>query len=417
MDRQNRSLFRPRASRLVIIAIVFVASILTIYSVLSGRRTLVRAPGGGPIKQPSSFRSQQSSVTKYLLGDSEDPTRLWYPPYFDGSAPQPLPLKQNEVPRRGKRAKTPLLIPFTRNNDMLQQTVLSYIAAGWPREDIIIVDNSGTMDANDRGLLSRDNPFYLDYKTLRTRYGVSILQTPTLLSFSQLQNYFLRISMSYNWRYFFWSHMDVVSLSDEEAEPYKSFYNRVIDILNDLGLSSLDATYTSSSEIWALKYFAYDRLTLINVAPWRKIGQWDTFIPFYGSDCDVYSRLAMNGFSKDDVSAGHLFDMPGVIEDAEMKFFPNMNHQSEMTQLNSPRYQALLAELRKLQDDKPEDSRNKWQGSSMGGKGEPWTYDPEGFQKMWRDTATFGRELYKKKWGTEECRLDEHGRRLSDAFL
>jgi hypothetical protein len=31
---------------------------------------------------------------------------------------------------------------------MLQQTVLSYIAGGWPQGDSIIVDNSGTLDAN-----------------------------------------------------------------------------------------------------------------------------------------------------------------------------------------------------------------------------------------------------------------------------
>ncbi|KAF7504728.1 hypothetical protein GJ744_001797 [Endocarpon pusillum] len=416
MDRENRSMLRTRASKLVIILVVFVVCVFIIYSWSGGQGTLPETSrGGGSVNQPSSLQAQPLSVTKYLLGDSEDPTKLWYPPY-NGSAPQPLPLKQNEAPGVGKRARTPLLIPFTRNNGMLQQTVLSYIAAGWPREDIIIIDNSGTMDANDRGLLSKDNPFYLDYKTLRTRYRVSILQTPTLLSFSQLQNYFLRTSMSHNWRYFFWSHMDVAVLSDEETEPYKSFYNRVMDILNDLGLSSPDATHASSSETWALKYFTYDWLTLINVSPWRKIGQWDTFIPYYSSDCDAYSRVVMNGFSKDDVRAGHLFDIPDVIKDPERKFFPDLNNQSEMTQLNSPRYKALLAELRKLQDDKPRSSRNKWQGSNTGGKGEPWTYDPDGFEKMWWDTAGFGRELYKKKWGTEECRLDEHGGRLSDAF-
>jgi hypothetical protein len=69
-----------------------------------------------------------------------------------------------------------------------------------------------------------------------------------------------------------------------------------------------------------------------------------------------------------------------------------------------------------LQDEKPENNRNKWQANNKDEKGEPWTYDPEGFQKMWWETAGFGRQLYKKKWGSEECRLDDHGVKLKDAF-
>ena len=415
MDRDKRSMVRTRVSRPVIIATVFVTCALTIYFWSSGQQPLPEPARDVVVNQPLSPQPQSSAVTKYLLGDSEDPTRLWYPPGHDGSYSRLHPLEQNEPPGIGKRPRTPLFIPFTRNNDMLQQTVLSYIAAGWPPEDVIVIDNSGTMDANNLVLLSKSNPFYLDYATLRTRYGVSILQTPTLLSFSQLQNYFLRISVSYGWRYFFWSHMDVAVLSDEEASPYKSFYTRVLDIVHELGLSSLDATAHPSAapETWALKYFGYDWLTLINVAAWRKIGAWDTFLPYYGSDCDAYSRVAMHGFSKDDVHAGHLFDLPGVIKDPETKFFPDA---SERTELNGQRYKALLAELRELQAQKPQNERNKWQGVGKGGKGETWTYDPEGFQRMWWEMAEFGRKLYEEKWGSEECRLEEHGVKLSDAF-
>lgn len=37
---------------------------------------------------------------------------------------------------------TPLFIGFTRNWRILQQAVVSYIAAGWPPEDIFVVDNT-----------------------------------------------------------------------------------------------------------------------------------------------------------------------------------------------------------------------------------------------------------------------------------
>ena len=149
------------------------------------------------------------------------------------------------------------------------------------------------------------------------------------------------------------------------------------------------------------------------MAPWRVIGAWDNFIPYYASDCDAYSRLALHGYTKDDVRAGYIFDITRTVGDVESKFFPGPNDRDK---LNSLRFQALLGELKALQDEKPENARNKWQGDRKGGQGDPWTYDPDGFQKMWWETASFGRELYKKKWGTEECRLDENGVKLKDAF-
>lgn len=399
-------------------ALLFICGLFTIL-LLSGSWS---SSSGKRQQTPSS---QDESSTLFLLGQHEDPTKLWFPPISSGANFQPSVASYNEPPPIERRLRTPLFVAFTRNNAMLHQTVLSYIASGWPREDIIVVDNSGTMDANNLGLLSHDNPFFLDYEILRRRYGVSILQTPTLLNFSQLMNFYLRVSIAHRWRYFFWSHMDVAVLSDEEARPYKSFYERVLGILSELGISSLnavDGAANSDGSTWAIKYFSYDWLTLVNVAAWRKIGQWDTFIPYYGSDCDAYSRVVLNGFTKDDVRAGRIFDLPSAITDPEAKFFPpsvdksSSGETSTDSGLNSKRYQTLFAELQKLESEKPEHHRNQWQSSDKGGRGEPWTYDPQGFQQMWWDTADIGRELYKKKWGTSECRLDEHGVTLSDEW-
>ncbi|KAF3918831.1 hypothetical protein ABW20_dc0101050 [Dactylellina cionopaga] len=45
---------------------------------------------------------------------------------------------------------TPLFIGFTRNWYLLEQAVVSYIASGWPPNQIIVIDNTGVMDSNVR---------------------------------------------------------------------------------------------------------------------------------------------------------------------------------------------------------------------------------------------------------------------------
>lgn len=218
--------------------------------------------------------------------------------------------------------------------------------------------------------------------------------------------------------------MDIVVLSDEESRPYKFFYQRVLEILDEAKLGSRHrpgrgANHAGST--WAVKYFAYDWLTLVNVDPWRKIGQWDTFIPYYGSDCDAYSPTVMSGFTKEDVHAGRIFDLADAVGHPEAKFFPSAHatedtdHTNPGSSINSTRYQDLLHELRNLESEK-KCNRSHWQATGNSGRGEAWTYDPQGFQKMWWVTADTGRKLYQTKWGTTECRLDEHGLDLSDLW-
>lgn len=78
--------------------------------------------------------------------------------------------------------QTNLFIAFGRNWFMLQQCVVSYIAAGWPANNITVFDNLGVMAANLRGQLNADNPAYVDVKRL-TDLGVSYERIPTLLTF------------------------------------------------------------------------------------------------------------------------------------------------------------------------------------------------------------------------------------------
>lgn len=355
-----------------------------------------------------------------VLGESSFDFGMYFP--AQGNNFFPLVASYNEPPRH--RPKTPLFIPFTRNNAMMRQTVLGYIASGWPREDIIIVDNSGTNDANNLKLLSNDNPFFLDYDMFRYRYGVSILQTSVLLNFAQIQNFLMRVAMARHWPYFFWSHMDVGILSHEEESPYTSFYERVLKVLDEAETSRV-----SGKSKWAVKFFNFDYLTLVNVEAWRHIGQWDVFIPYYATDCDAYARVKMAGYSIDRVGVGHIWDVANYVEDPESKFFPaspasiDANKESAVNitadnEPNSERFKALREELQKIQDAKMSDSkgRNTWQNMQKGGKGEPWTYDPVGFQVAWWEMAEDGRKLFKHKWDSTACDLYEAKKTIEDMW-
>ncbi|THZ84968.1 hypothetical protein D6C84_03699 [Aureobasidium pullulans] len=340
-----------------------------------------------------------SKLDAPVLGPTENPFLLYYP-----ALPESGNTSRIQPPHINKpivsRPRTPLFLSFTRNNAMLLQTLHSYISSGWPASDIIIIDNSGTMNANPLSLLSTSNPFYLDYRTLREAYGVSILQTPTLLSFSQLQNFYIRTAIAMDWHYFFWSHMDIVVLPTS-TQPYKSFYAQVLQVLSNA---------TALSEIgkpWALRFFNYDFLTLVNVEAMKAIGQWDTFVPYYASDCDFYSRVYASGYDTPEsikVTAGKIFDMPSLIPEFAAKISAIYTSNG----VDEKAYSALTWELEKAQRFKDADQgvhRNSWQGQQKGGQGEMWTYEAEGFERAWWMSSRAGEKVYREKWGRGDCEL------------
>ncbi|KAH7346854.1 hypothetical protein BKA65DRAFT_503445 [Rhexocercosporidium sp. MPI-PUGE-AT-0058] len=244
----------------------------------------------------------------------------------------PIP-SWNRPPAKHVRENTPLFIGFTRNWRLLQQVVVSYITAGWPPEDIYVVENTGVMDSNAKSLLSLQNPFFLNHTRLHL-LGVNILVTPTLLSFAQLQNYFIFHSIERGWKQFFWGHMDIVALSFEdkyisekeeessEAEAvtgakkdysdFKSLYAHCVDELRE---ATRKNETTGEERNWALRFFFYDKLALVNVPAFVGIGAWDTQIPFYGTDCDMHARLNMAGLEIKEVPAGWLIDVGSSLDD------------------------------------------------------------------------------------------------------
>ncbi|KAK6341992.1 hypothetical protein TWF730_001473 [Orbilia blumenaviensis] len=316
--------------------------------------------------------------------------------------------------------ETPLFIPFTRNHKMLEQTVLSYIAAGWPRSHIIVVENTGTMDANPKGLLSPENMFYLDYELLRKHYGVSILQTPTLLSFSQLQNFMISTAMSNGWKYYFWSHQDVVVVADETAVPFKGFYDNILESLSRVQ----DTMGPGAGENrWVVTFYSYDWLTLVNVDAVAEVGAWDTFIPYYASDCDWYKRIYMAGLRYVDEYAGLIYDMSTNIDEPETLLFGS-RFEADANEPNSTRFQRLIEAIETVGHTIPQGEpvghkdRGAWHDEINGGWGEPWTYNPVGLARAADATSNAGRIIFTVKWGLQspQCDFSGQSRRQEDAW-
>ncbi|TGO85731.1 hypothetical protein BPOR_0369g00010 [Botrytis porri] len=208
----------------------------------------------------------------------------------------------NKPPTPHVKEKTPLFIAFTRNWPLLQQTVVSWITSGWPAEDIYVVENTGTMRSNEFGRLSLQNPFFLNHTRLHM-LGVNVIVTPTLYTFAQLQNFFLWTAIEKDLETYFWSHMDIVPITFEEdtsvSDDYsghKTIYQHAVEVLKSAQSPGPDPNSSDRSKPWAMRFFAFDYLTLVNRVAFESVGGFDTTIPFYHTDCDMYDRLVMAGY-------------------------------------------------------------------------------------------------------------------------
>ncbi|KAF8416406.1 hypothetical protein EV426DRAFT_646296 [Tirmania nivea] len=331
------------------------------------------------------------------LTPTHDPSDLWPPPGHP--LPQINPLS-GPPPNSPPPPLTPLLIGFTRNYPILQQCILSYISSGWPPSQIYIIDNTGTMDSNRLGLLSPENPFYLPYAHMEKVFGVNVVATPTLLSFAQLQNFFINFASEHRWERFFWSHMDSVVLSYEDRFPYISLYNGVLELLSSLDHHSGD----EDAEEWALKLFTYDRLALVHTSRVKSLGAWDTFIPYYYSDCDFYLRVYLSPYTIQHIDIGYIYDVGDLLPDLSL-LFPNHPDYPELTSpdmdVNLTRWGILKSHLTSLdgfKNDSPR-GRNYWQARQRGGKGEPFYKGMGWFESELKRLFSWGESVYVRKWG------------------
>lgn len=382
----------------------------------------------------------------------------------------------NRPPNPHVPEKTRLYIGFTRYWPLLQQVVVSYITAGWPPEDIYVVENTGTFDANKNGKLTSSNPFYMDYHRLTKVFGVNVITTPSLQSFAQLQNMYLSEAMNNNLSYYFWSHMDVVAQTHEDWKPYKSLYQIAVDVIRESVKPEFPEKEIPGK--WAIRFFSYDWLALVNVKAYVEVGGWDSMISYYGTDCDMHSRLAMNNLKTPTADAGQVFDVGDSLPDLEVLYrrrkkagkskrdekvtgstfddtkqlvnipsdgspitvtdnansttppassvpstpntpSPNQDYleSTEEDTLNSTNWSQLQITLEAMAQAKRDDPyRNSWQLKQKGGQGEPFYYDAEGWEKALQMTIETGGRIMEEKWGHKGCDLQGVGLKEGDQW-
>jgi hypothetical protein len=229
---------------------------------------------------------------------------------------------------------------------------------------------------------------------------------------------------------------DVIAISDEDftddsTGEYKSLYQRVVDDLRTV----IDPSYAPYDQLlvdtrleskpgrWALRFYAYDRLTLMNAKALEDTGGWDIWIPYYGTDCDMYERFTMHGWSQGNGHVGAVYDVGSSLEDLHVLYRdrkdPNRNPNStEPDTRNSEEYRSLRAYMDQMSAAKNdhEGGRNFWQATQSGGQGEPYYIDGDGFEKAIRMTMDHGGNVMSEKWGTHGCGIRAAGLKAGDEW-
>ncbi|KAI1495830.1 hypothetical protein F5X99DRAFT_402316 [Biscogniauxia marginata] len=371
----------PRGLRAILLPISFLAMILLLLAMYRGSESeadflkKLAAINVGKINQNNRHRPTNTHAPpKYKPTPTLTVSTVTDPfPLLATSTATPPPIPEYNVARVGLHREyglsymPPLFIGFTRQWPMLLQCVVSYITAGWPPESIYVVENTGVQNSNTDDKLTLQNPFYLNHTTLN-RLGVNVLQTPVLLSFSQMQNFFLATAHSRNWPYYFYSHQDILVFSFEDGaddserpgdrewffydnedeqdimrppaagqDGYRTIYENCLRELNRT---------IEREERWAFRWFQYDHLTLVNREALDAVGGWDSLMPYYGSDCDMNARLEMDGWSMRHRRVGIINDVSTVMENlaafyrdprVKPRFIdPNPVPEEELEQIEQP---------------------------------------------------------------------------------
>ena len=415
-------------SRYVFVPIVIALSFFTLLFLR------ISLTGESPQRDPDKPVLKPHPIYKPEITDIAPPLPEYFPRAANAKSPADLPPvpSWNRPPAEHVPEKTRLYIGFTRFWPLLQQVIVSYITSGWPPEDIYVVENTGTFDANKKGNLTSQNPFYMDYHRLTKVFGVNVITMPSLQSFAQLQNFYLSEAINNDLDFYFWGHMDVVMSPHEDATPYKSPYMRAVETVRE----AQKPDYTDNP--WAIQFFSYDWFAAVNTKRFIEIGGWDTMISYYGTDCDMHSRLGMAGMKTVVADAGKVFDVTNSLDDLEVLYRTKAKSLARRTESEGMEPQngsttgtseagedergsegwiKLREKLQQMHDDKIADKyRNSWQLRQRGGKGEPFYYDPDGFEKALQMQIHVGTEVYEEKWGHRGCDIRDVGLGLGDEW-
>jgi hypothetical protein len=291
-----------------------------------------------------------------------------------------------------------------------------------------------------------------------------------------------------------------------DYSDYESIYTKCLNAMREV--MAPDPT-TGKLSRWAMRFFSYDRLALVNVASFVEVGGWDTLIPFYMTDCDMHARLEMAKFDIKEVPAGLIYDVASSLEDlivlyrkkgpetpeasfkdpnaieeelkaiaegeaaatkagygekreegeksknekgeaawekfAEGQLPPGATGQAkaptnslstsstvassanparktsskwEEDTIYSPAFEKIAQTLDRMQRSKHENTRgrNTWQARQVGGQGDPFYRDSEGFDQGIQMTIEHGRAVFREKWGHRDCDIAALGLMPSDAW-
>ncbi|KAL8816719.1 MAG: hypothetical protein Q9191_008280, partial [Dirinaria sp. TL-2023a] len=335
---------------------------------------------------PEKPRLRPHPIYKEERKDIPPPLPEYFPAAAKAKSPADLPPvpSWNRPPKEHVPEKTRLYIGFTRYWPLLQQVIVAYITGGWPPEDIYVVENTGTFDANRHGRLTSQNPFYMDYHRLTKVFGVNIITMPSLQTFAQLQNFYLSEAINNELDFYFWGHMDVVPQSWEDREPYKSLYMRAVETVREAQKPDY------KEKPWAIQFFSYDWFAAVNTKSFVEVGGWDTFVSYYGTDCDMHSRIAMQGLKTPIADAGKVFDVGKSLDDLEILYRRRPKEKAsrdiesgvnntetssayggsaEEDTRGSENWKKLQETLQAMADEKVADSfRNSWQKRQKGGQ-------------------------------------------------
>ena len=115
--------------------------------------------------------------------------------------------------------------------------------------------------------------------------------------------------------------MDTVPTSHEEATPYRSLYQIAVDTIREsVAPGYAKDEKTGQDQRWAIRFFSYDWLALVNVKAYVEVGGWDTMISYYGTDCDMHNRIYMKGLQTPIADAGKVFDVGKSLPDLEVLY-------------------------------------------------------------------------------------------------
>ncbi|KAK5082543.1 hypothetical protein LTR70_007649 [Exophiala xenobiotica] len=273
---------------------------------------------------------------------------------------------------------------------MLVQTLVSYLAQGWPPSQIVIFDNTGHATENAEGSTDPYMHYFLNHTHIRYVYGVAVYAISRRLTFAECQNLFLHVAQREDIYDFFWAHQDVVVMQDETLYP--SLFEAVVAEKRELVRK-----FGTRSRNWAVGYFDYDKLAHVNVLAADVIGLWDIRIPYYPSDCDYYGRARRAGLYIFDFPAARFFDVAVCLT----------NPQELFASAGVSAQRRLESTLKSMAVSKAagdrwwhfwlSDRRNIWQGRNADGSISP------DFGDGWRQQIVAGRKFFKHKWGTSEC--------------